>query len=81
MDCAKAIAEIRGLHLSAGAKLTHMLATQCENVLIDAAEHEQRVELDFGAVWIVEIAEIDENLSEWPISSVNRLNRSERTTS
>jgi hypothetical protein len=80
-DCAEAIAEIRGLHLSAGAKLTHILATQCENVLVDAAEHEQRVELDFGTVWIVEIAEIDENLSEWPISSANRLNWSERSTS
>jgi hypothetical protein len=73
-DCAKAIAEVRGLHLSAGAKLTDILATQCENVLVDAAEHEQRAELDFGAVWIVEIAEIDGDLSEWPISSVNRLN-------
>jgi hypothetical protein len=80
-DCAEAIAEIRGSHLSAGAKLTHILATECENVLVDAAEHEQRVELDFGLVWIVEIAEIDENLSEWPISTVNRLNWSERSTS
>jgi hypothetical protein len=73
-DCADAIAEIRGLHLSAGAKLTHILATEAENVLVDAAEHEQRVELDFGAVWIVEIAEIDQGLSDWPVSSVNRLN-------
>ncbi len=80
-DCAEAIAEVRGLHLSAGAKLTHILATQCENVLVDAAEHEQRVELDFGAVWIVEIAEIDEGLTEWPISSVNRLNWIERPLS
>jgi hypothetical protein len=80
-DCAEAIAEVRGLHLSAGAKLTHILATQCENVLVDAAEHEQRVELDFGAVWIVEIAEIDEGLSEWPVSSVNRLNWIQRPIS
>jgi hypothetical protein len=80
-DCADAIAEVRGLHLSIGTKLTHMLATECENVLVDAAEHEQRVELDFGAVWIVEIAEIDEGLSEWPASSVNRLNWVERPLS
>lgn len=80
-DCAAAIGEVRGLHLSAGAKLTHILATQCENMLVDAAEHEQRVELDFGAVWIVEIAEIDEVLSEWPVSSINRLNWIERPVS
>jgi hypothetical protein len=49
-------------------------------VLVDAAEREQCVELDVGTVWIVEIAEIDEKLSEWPISSVNRLNWSERST-
>jgi hypothetical protein len=73
-DCAAAVAEIRGLHLSAGAKLTDILAKQCQNVLVDAAEHEQRVELDFGAVWIVEIAETDDTRSDWPLSSVNRLN-------
>jgi len=77
-DCAAAIAEVRGVHLSVGTKLTGMLAKQCQNVLIDAGEHEQRVELDFGSVWIVEIAEIDDNLTEWPVSSVNRLNRVER---
>ena len=80
-DCAAAIVAVRGLHLSAGSKLTQILATQCDNVLVDAAEHEQRVELDFGAVWIVEIAEIDEGLSEWPVSSVNRLNWVERPLS
>jgi len=77
-DCASAIADVRGLHLSVGAKLTGILARQCQNVLIDAGEHEQRVELDFGAVWIVEIAEIDDAVSDWPVSSVNRLNWFER---
>jgi hypothetical protein len=79
-DCADSIAEIRGLHLSAGAKLTDILAKQCQNVLVDAAEHEQRVELDVGAVWIVEIAEIDDGPSDWPVSSVNRLNWIDRRT-
>ena len=72
--CVSAISELRGLHLRVGQKLTGILARQCQTVLIDAAEHEQRVELDFGAAWIVEIGEIDDNLSEWPASSVNRLN-------
>jgi hypothetical protein len=72
-DCAAAIADVRGLHGSMGAKLTGILAKQCQSVLIDAGEHEQRVELDFGAVWIVEISDIDDAMTEWPISSVNRI--------
>jgi hypothetical protein len=77
-DCIAAISDVRGLHLSVGARLTGILATQCQTVLIDAAEHEQRVELDFGVVWIVQIAEIDDGFSEWPISSVNRIHGIER---
>ena len=55
-ECADAIVEVRGLHLSAGAKLTHILATQCENVLVDAAEHERRVELDTDLLHKCELA-------------------------
>jgi hypothetical protein len=80
-DCIAAISQVRGLHLSVGARLTGILAAQCQTVLIDAAEHEQRVELDFGVVWIVQIAEVDDGFSEWPISSVNRIHGIERVFS
>jgi hypothetical protein len=72
-DCWDAISELRGLHLSAGMRLTDDLVARCGRMLLEPTETETAVEFDLGAVWILEVAEVDSALRSCPAGLVNRL--------
>jgi hypothetical protein len=71
--CCDAISELRGLHLSAGMRLTDLLVTRCGSMLFEPAETELAIDLDLGIVWILEVAAIEASPRECPNSIVNRL--------
>jgi hypothetical protein len=72
-DCCDAISELRGLHLSAGMRLTDLLAARCGRLLFEPAESEIAVDLELGLVWVLEVAEIEALPRECPGSILNRL--------
>ncbi|NUU41845.1 hypothetical protein [Tardiphaga robiniae] len=71
--CCAAISELRGLHLSAGMKLTDHLVSRCGKMLFEPTETETAVEFELGAVWILEVAEVEAATRECPVGIVNRL--------
>jgi hypothetical protein len=71
--CRAAILEVRRHHIAAGARLSAMIAAQMGNLAIDACDHELGIALDVGTVWIVEVAHVDAEPTDWPANSVNRL--------
>lgn len=72
-ECWNAISELRGLHLSAGMRLTDDLVARCGRVLLEPTETETAVEFDLGTVWVLEVAEVDSALRSCPAGIVNRL--------
>jgi hypothetical protein len=72
-NCCDAISELRGLHLSAGMRLTDLLADRCGRVLFEPTEAETAVVLDLGVVWVLEVSEIEAMQRECPGSILNRL--------
>jgi hypothetical protein len=72
-ECWNAISELRGLHLSAGMRLTDDLVARCGRVLLEPTETETAVEFDLGTVWVLEVAEMDSALRSCPAGIVNRL--------
>ncbi len=71
--CIDAIAELRGLHLSAGMRLTDRLVAQCGRMLFEPADSEIAVRFELGVVWILEVADVDKSSRICPNSIVNRL--------
>ncbi|MBO4224741.1 DrmE family protein [Bradyrhizobium neotropicale] len=71
--CRAAIVEVRRHHIAAGARLSGMIAAQIGHLAIDTCDHELGIALDVGTVWIVEIAHVDAEPTDWPANSVNRL--------
>ena len=71
--CCEAIAELRALHIRAGGQLTHLLAERCGRILFEPSDTELAVDLGIGTVWIVEVASIEAQARECPVSYVNRL--------
>jgi hypothetical protein len=71
--CCSAISELRGLHLSAGMRLTDHLVSRCGKMLFEATETETAVEFELGAVWILEVADVEAATRECPVGIVNRL--------
>jgi hypothetical protein len=72
-SCCDAIGELRGLHLSAGMRLTDLLAARCGRLLFEPAESETAIDLELGVVWVLEVAEIEPSSRECPSSILNRL--------
>ena len=71
--CTEAIAELRGLHLSAGMRLTDNLVARCGRMLFEPADSEIAVHFELGVVWILEVADVDKSARKCPNSIVNRL--------
>lgn len=72
-ECWNAIRELRALHISAGNRLTDLVARHCGTAVHEASDVELSVDLGIGRVWIVEVAAIDEELRPCPASFANRL--------
>jgi hypothetical protein len=71
--CCHAISELRGLHLSAGARLSDILADRCGGILFEPSDREIAVDLGIGTVWIIEVGEIDPEPVVVPANCANRL--------
>jgi hypothetical protein len=71
--CTEAISELRGLHLSAGMRLTDNLVARCGRMLFEPADSEIAVHFELGIVWILEVADVDKSARKCPNSIVNRL--------
>jgi hypothetical protein len=71
--CCDAISEIRGLHLSAGARLADHLVARCGRMLLEPTETETAVEFQLGTVWVLEVAEIEPSTRSVPNTMLNRL--------
>jgi hypothetical protein len=54
-------------------RLTDVLVARCGRMLLEPTETETAVEFDLGAVWILEVAEVDSALRSCPAGLVNRL--------
>ena len=72
-ECWTAISELRGLHLSAGMRLTDDLVSRCGRMLLEPSETETAVEFNLGTVWILEVAEVDTALRSCPGGIVNHV--------
>ena len=72
-ECWNAIRELRALHISAGNRLTELVARHCGAAVYEASDVELSVDLGIGRAWIVEVASIDEDLRSCPASFANRL--------
>ena len=72
-NCWNAIRELRALHISAGNRLTDLVASHCGAAAYEASDVELSVDLGIGRAWIVEVASIDEDLRSCPASFANRL--------
>ncbi|MDI4663453.1 hypothetical protein K9U40_03740 [Xanthobacter autotrophicus] len=72
-ECWNAIRELRALHISAGNRLTGLVARHCGAAVHEASNVELSVDLGFGRAWIDEVAAIDEELRPCPASFANRL--------
>jgi len=71
--CRDAIRELRGLHLSAGARLSEMLSERCGSLLFEPTEAEIAVDLGLGTVWIIQVGDIEPDPVTVPTSITNRL--------
>jgi hypothetical protein len=72
-SCCDAIDELRSLHLSAGSRLSELLAERCGAMLFEPSDTEIAVDLGIGTVWVVEVGEVDATSVLVPLSSANRL--------
>jgi hypothetical protein len=72
-SCCDAIGELRGLHLSAGSRLSDILAQRCGGLLFEPSETETAVDLGIGTVWVIQVGEIDAIPITVPTYLVNRL--------
>ncbi|WP_237478296.1 hypothetical protein [Lichenibacterium dinghuense] len=71
--CTDAIAELRALHQTAGAKLTDLLSRRCGKMLLEPSDTELAIDLGIGTVWVLEVAGVEDEARECPASYVNRL--------
>jgi hypothetical protein len=71
--CIEAISELRGLHLSAGMRLSENLMGRCGRMLLEPADTELAVNFDLGLVWVLEVADVDRSPRSCPNSIINRL--------
>jgi hypothetical protein len=71
--CADAIDELRALHIWAGFHLTDALTAKCGKMLFEPSDTELAVDLGVGMVWVLEVASIEGQARECPVSYVNRL--------
>jgi hypothetical protein len=71
--CCEAISELRGLHLSAGARLADHLVAHCGRMLLEPTETETAVEFKLGTVWILEVAEVEPSTRSVPSAMINHL--------
>ncbi len=69
----KAIDQIKSLHIRAGFRLTEMLREALPTGIQAIGEREIELDLVFGSVWIVRIAEIERSVTQCSRSLVNRL--------
>lgn len=72
-ECWNAIRELRSAHISAGNRLTDLIAQHCGTSVHEASDVELSVDLGIGRAWIVEVAAMDEELQTCPASFANRL--------
>jgi hypothetical protein len=72
-SCCHAISELRSLHLSAGSKLSELLAERCGAMLFEPSDTEIAVDLGIGTVWVTEVGEVDVTTVPVPLGYTNRL--------
>jgi hypothetical protein len=72
-SCCDAISELRSLHLSAGSRLSELLAERCGAMLFEPSDAEIAVDLGIGTVWVVEVGEVDPTPVAVPLGYTNRL--------
>lgn len=68
-----AIRIVRGDHMAAGSRLTEILLAELPSKLSMIREHETRLELTLGDVWIVEVEEVSSDIEQRNYTEVNRL--------
>ncbi len=72
-DCVNAISELRSHHIAAGNALSSLIEKKLGDLLIERAEKEIVLDLGVAEVLILEVHRIDADLTEWPVSSLNRV--------
>ena len=72
-ECIEAILLVRRLHVEAGFRLTQMLLSECGESILEHSENETPFELSMGTVWLLEVAHLNLQRSDWPAGQVNRL--------
>ncbi len=71
--CSLAIHKLRGLHITAGNRLGDSIREKLRDFHFESAGEEVQIELDIGSVWILELQHLDSEISDWPVSRINRL--------
>jgi hypothetical protein len=72
-SCCDTISELRSLHLSAGSRLSELLAERCGAMLFEPSDTEIAVDLGIGTVWVLEVGEVDVTPVRVPLGYTNRL--------
>jgi hypothetical protein len=72
-SCCDAIGELRSLHLSAGSRLSELLAEKCGAMLFEPSDTEITADLGIGTVWVVEVGDVDATPVSVPVGYANRL--------
>lgn len=68
-----AISRIRGLHITAGKKLTEILLEELSGQPYDLDDEPLWLDLQYATAWVVRVYEVDSVRQEYPSSSVNQL--------
>ena len=68
-----AISRIRGLHITAGKKLTEILLEELSEQPYDLDGEPLWLDLQYAAAWVVRVYEVDSMRQEYPSSLVNQL--------
>ncbi len=69
----EAISRIRGVHTSAGRRLTRLILGEVRDHLNQFDGQPVQLDLGYGQAWVVEVATIDAQEQEYPADQVNRL--------
>ena len=72
-EVGEAIEHIRGAHRSAGTRLTQLILGELGGRLHQLGDQPIRLDLDYGAAWVVQVDMIDTTRTQYPSNSVNRL--------
>lgn len=69
----EAITRIRGVHISAGSRLTQLILGELGGRLSQLDDQPVLLDLDYGEAWIVQVDIVEMTKREYPVNLVNRL--------